>query len=425
MPIIRTPPEWGIEPVPKKLRQLGLLDYTVLWSSLGIGLLVMQAGALLVQWLQLSLIEALIITIIGSIIGSFLLALVGVIGSKYGLPTMVSLRPIFGKYGTYLPTILNIVQLIGWTTFEFIIMGEAATVLTGEFMGLATKYLWITVFALWCYLLAVLGPLAVVREWLEKFAIWLVFISSIWITFQLLNRLPSEAFSPSGSPLSNFLLGLDLVVAMPISWIPLVSDYNRFAKDKSKSFWGTFIGYTIANSWFYMLGAALAYLYPGESVVYSIALLFLGSFALFIVLVDETDNAFADIYSAAVSIGNILPKVKQWKTSLIITLVSLGLAYFVPIARYEDFLLLIGASFIPLFSVLLAEYFVIRGEGISLEEFFEKAPKLSLRNIVSWVFGFIVYYYLTYIHTEPPIGGSLITIVLTFIFTLLLSKIKH
>ncbi|MCS7365426.1 MAG: cytosine permease [archaeon GB-1867-035] len=419
--MFRAPPEWGVEPVPAEKKILRSWDIIVLWSSLGVGLLVMQAGALLVQWLGLSLFEATLISIIGSIIGSLILALAGVIGSKYGVPTMVSFRPILGVRGTYLFSLLNVIQLIGWTIFEVIIMGEAATSISGEFLGSYTRIFWSTIFGLWCTLLAVYGPLAVVRQWLEKFAIWLVYISSIWITFNLAQNITFTVESTLNN--SSILLGLDLVIAMPISWMPLISDYNRFARSVREGVLGTFISYTIANAWFYIMGVMLATIYPSESIVFSIAILMLGQVAILGILVDETDNAFADIYSAAVSIQNIFPKTRQWKLSAIIGILSLFLSYVIPIAQYENFLFLIGAIFIPLFGILFADYFVIRKGKYEISEFYD-GKVIDFKAIFSWLTGFITYYLLTYIFTELSIGATIPTLLTSFIVYLLIKKVK-
>ena len=145
---IRAPPEWGVEPVPKEHKILRGIDLFVLWSSLGVGLLVLAAGALLVP--GLSLLEALIVSLIGSLIGSALLASAGLIGCKYSVPTMVSLRPILGKTGSYIPTAFNVLQLVGWTAFELMIMGIAATNISGPFLGSYTNAFWIIVFAICC-----------------------------------------------------------------------------------------------------------------------------------------------------------------------------------------------------------------------------------------------------------------------------------
>jgi len=380
--LLRAPPEWGVEPVSREARVLRAIDFFFLWFSLGVGLLVLQAGALMIP--SLTIEQALLISLSGSILGSLLLALAGSIGSKYGVPTMVSLRPIFGTYGSYLATLLNFLQLVGWTAFELKVMSDSASLILG---GDQFRILWLVLFSLIVLMLAIGGPLAFVRKWIERFAVWLVLLSTIWITYQAFT---SEVRSHGTGELP-ITLALDLVIAMPISWMPLVSDYNRFSVRERSSFLGTLIGYTVANTWFYFLGATLAAISGQEFIAASILSLYLGGVALIAILVDETDNAYADVYSSAVSLQNIFPRLRQWKIIVPVIFVSALIAFFVPLSNYEWFLLMIGASFIPLFGVVISEYFLVRRRDIELEEFYERAPKLVKRSVFSWSIGLIVY----------------------------------
>ncbi len=393
--LLRAPPEWGVEPVSKEARILRAIDFFFLWFSLGVGLLVLQAGALMIP--SLTIEQAFLVSLSGSILGSFLLALAGSIGSKYGVPTMVSLRPIFGTYGSYLATSLNFLQLVGWTAFELKVMSDSASLIFG---GEKFRILWLIIFSLIVLMLAIGGPLAFVRKWIERFAVWLVLLSTIWITYQAFT---SEVRS-NGTGELPITLALDLVIAMPISWMPLVSDYNRFSLRERSSFLGTLIGYTVANTWFYFLGATLAAISGQEFISASILSLYLGGIALIAILVDETDNAYADVYSSAVSLQNIFPRLRQWKIIVPVILVSALIAFFVPLSNYEWFLLMIGASFIPLFGVVISEYFLLRRD-LRLEEFYEGAPKLVKRSILSWLIGLIVYS--TIAIYFPDLGASL------------------
>lgn len=402
---IRAPPEWGVEPVPKEHKILRAVDVFFLWSSLGVGLLVLAAGSLLVP--GLGLIDALIISVIGSVIGSLLLAAAGMIGSKYSVPTMVSLRPILGKNGSYLPTILNVIQLIGWTAFELMIMGAAAVNISGPILGEYTKIFWIIIFAIWCSALAIGGPLIFIRKWLEKIAIWLVYFSTIWITIQVFTSPNAwNALISPGDGSLPMLLALDLVIAMPISWWPLISDYNRFSSSVRSGFLGTFLGYTLSNAWFYFLGAALVVIMKITDVISSIAMLLFGNLALILILVDETDNCFADIYSTAISAQNIAPKAKQWKLITATTIIGVILAAAIPMTEYEWFLLMIGGLFVPLLGVLISEYVVReKNQGFDISEFYEKSPKIRFRTIAAWIAGVILYFAIA--NGFPHIGASI------------------
>ncbi len=401
---ISFPPECGPEPVTQKVRTLRFLDYFVLWSSLGVGLLVFLAGSYLVP--SLSLFEVLMVSLAGSIIGSLLLASAGLIGSKYGVPTMVSLRAVMGKRGSFIPTFFNIIQLVGWTAFELMIMSQAAKNISGTFFGGFTIYFWVIVFGIFCGLLAIGGPLIVIRQWLEKFAVWIIYGLAIWITFQVFSHpnIMDLLFEP-GDGSMPLLLALDLVIAMPISWWPLISDYNRFSKTERSAFSGTFLGYTFTNTWFYFLGAALIVVLGAKDIISSILGLLFGSLAMVLILVDETDNAFADIYSSAVSFQNIFPKTKQWKFIFLVTGIGMVLASTLPLMQYEYFLLMIGALFVPLLGVLFSDYILVRKQNYSINEFYEKAAGAKIKAIISWLIGIVVYFL---IYSQyPAIGASL------------------
>src|ERR687886_2690403 len=177
---IRNPPDWGVEPVQPRHRLLEGIDYFVLWSSLGVGLLVFSAGSFLSGT---RFYDAIVAIIVGSITGSILLALAGKIGSDHAVPALISIRPSFGIKGAYLPAVLNVMQLVGWTIFEIMIMSKAAEMLVGK---LVAYYIWVVIIGAFIALLGIIGPLAVIRKWLGKFAVWVSYASSIIIIVHLL-----------------------------------------------------------------------------------------------------------------------------------------------------------------------------------------------------------------------------------------------
>src|SRR3970040_1860390 len=316
---LRKTAEWGVDPVPQDQRRLRAIDLGVLWFSLGVVLVVLFAAALLV-FLGLSLFEVLWVSILGSVIGSLMLAAAGLTGSRHGVPTMVSLRPVLGRKASWIPSGINWVQPGGWASFEFMIMGIALSLGSGPLLGSATVYVWIAVLAVWVTLLALGGPLLVIRKWLERFAVWLVVGSTIWLTYLVVTHpgFVTNFFAAPSAETRDLGVGLDLVIAMPISWWPLVSDYNRFARRPRDSFAGTFFGYTLSNSGCYFRGAAVLVVFglAGESTgavpfVRAVVGTVLGSLVLLLIIVDETDNAFANVYSAAVSTQNIAPSMGQ------------------------------------------------------------------------------------------------------------------
>jgi putative hydroxymethylpyrimidine transporter CytX len=198
------------------------------------------------------------------------------------------------------------------------------------------------------------------------------------------------------------MVGMDLVIALPISWLPLVSDYSRFATDSRSSFWGTWIGYFIISSWMYLLGlaASLVTKSPDPSgVVMNLMLEFGWAVpALIIVLFSTFTTTFMDIYSTAISGLTITPKVRE-RTAIVIggILGTGGAIVFPNLLDYEHFLLFIGAMFCPLFGIVLADYFIVRKGSIDVEDLYRRDGKywfwkgINPPAAIAWVIGFIIY----------------------------------
>jgi NCS1 family nucleobase:cation symporter-1 len=409
------PPDWGIEPVPQGERKLGFMDFFVLWGSLGAGLLVMLAGTLLVPGLGLE--AAFVAIVVGTLLGNLLLLVPSVMGSDHGIPTMVALRPTLGIRGSYLPSFVNMVQLVGWTAFELIIMATAASAVTERIFGVSAYGIWLPALALLCTVLAIGGPLVVVRVWLEKFGIWLLLATTAYLTYYLLSRysLGDLMAQPSEGDLP-FPLAVDLVVALPLSWLPLAADYNRFAQGTRAASLGTYLGFLVTNIWFFALGAVAVLALQTQDLVSSIMALTIGVIALVIILVDETDNAFADVYSAAVSTRNLLSSITHWKLASFFGVLGFIAAVLLPIERYETFLLLLGSVFAPLFGIVAADYFLLRRRYLQVEALYDESGVYGYHKgfngyaLFCWAVGVVVYQGIA--HLYPSIGASLPSFVL-------------
>lgn len=396
-------PEWGIKPVPDNHRQLRGLDYFILWSSLGVGLLVLSAGSLLSA---ASFTDAVLAIVVGSAAGSILLALAGKIGSDHGIPSLVTMRSSFGTLGSYLPAMLNVMQLVGWTTFEIMIMARAAEMLAGS---MVPYYAWAAIFGALVALLGIAGPLNVARQWLGKFAVWIAYGTSAIIIINLLSSANIlELVSSQGSGMS-FFSALDLVIAMPVSWMPLVADYNRFARKSKSALWATFIGFTMTNILFYFAGVMLGTPDVIEIIV-AIQAMFFG-FLMLLLIVDEADNAFADVYSAAVSTQNIFSHISQKHLIGGLTALSAILAMVMTIQHYEAFLLLIGAIFVPLFGVVLTDYYIVKKRKYT-EQMLYGQRGIEIPAIIAWALGAMINYMLSplspiYMPQLPAIGATI------------------
>ena len=437
--------EFGIRPVPPEHRVLGLWDTFVLWADLAVSFLVMVVGMLLVTLYGFGLGKALLAILLGALIGNVLLGIAATVGSDTRVPTMVLLRAPLGLRGSYLATALNIVQLLGWATLEVIVMAQAANTIATRVFDLRSAYpLWVVVFTGLTLLLALNGPIRV-TQWLKTFIVWAVIISTVWITLALfLEHDVWSLLTEPGAGKGSFWAGVDLVVALPISWFPLVADYSRFARDRRAAFWGTAVGYFVPQVWFYAIGVLLVLAVnvagdlqaPISPLLLAISGLTAGWLALFVILVDETDEAFANVYSTAVSIQNLLPRLGERTLVLLICGVVLVAAWVIPLAEYESFLLLIGSVFVPLLGVLAADYFVLRGRRYDVEELYRQEGAywytggVNWLGIGVWLIGAATYLTIAGIHVKgldigglaPSWGASLPSFIVAFVLHLLLGR---
>jgi len=388
-------PNWGITSVPERLRVLSGLDLTLLWGSLGVSLLVVVAGALLVP--ALSLPQALLAILVGGLIGNAMLGAAGMIGADARVPAMVVLRAPLGRGGSYLATALNVAQCLGWAVFELIIIATAAAALSDKLFGFEARWGWTLVFGAVTVALALMGPIGVVRRFLRRFAVWVVLASLVYLTWWALDGANVSAiWNAPAEGGSSLWEGIDLVVALTVTWIPLAPDYTRFARDRVGAFVGTAVGYFIPTLWMWGLGAVLVLSRGLDDPVALPAAVAAGGLgaglALLAVTVDEADEAFANAYSAAVSAQNVLSAVPQRALVVAACAVATIGALAVELESYTSFLYMLGSFFVPLFGVLLADWLVAgaryRGTQIFGAAAFRPGP------VAAWLAGFALYQWL-------------------------------
>ena len=252
----RNETSWGIDPVPERLRVLGGFDLALLWGNLGVSLLVVVAGAILVP--ALSLPAALVAIVVGCLVGNLMLATAGLIGAQARVPAMTLMRAPLGSRGSYLPTAINIVQCLGWTVFELLVIATAAAALSDELLGVGAQWAWTLVFGAAALAMGLLGPIGVVRTVLRRVAIWVVPVAIAYlIWWALTGGGLSQAWNNPGAGGLSTWQGIDIVVGVTVSWVPLAADYTRFARTPRGAFWGTGIGYLLPDALLLALGAVI------------------------------------------------------------------------------------------------------------------------------------------------------------------------
>ena len=374
------------EPPP---RVLGWLDQIGLWGNLGMSILGPVTAIYILQPAglpQMSYVAAFVAIVVGTVLGTLLLGAAAVPGAETGAPSMVLLRGLFGRRISYVPTVVNIVQLIGWAVFEIVVIAAAAQQLLPWH---AHQWPYVLIAGAITIALAI-RPLGWVRV-LRRYAIAAVAITSIYLYVELLRHpLPSLTHGAW----SGFWPGADYAIAVAVSFAPLASDYSRHSKSPRSAFGGALVGYTVTQIAAYSLGlAAIATVVKASAAAdtHSMFAAFIavpvGWLAFGVLVARELDQSFADSYSTVVSVQNVLPRMDRRLLAVLVGTVSTVLALIFGINSYPNYLSLLGSVFVPLTAVLLVDYFLGRRKHWDITE---DAPA-RWAMLLPWVAGVVVY----------------------------------
>lgn len=367
-------------------RTLSFGDQTAFWANLGVSLIGFTGAFYVLQPAghpQLPVTAAVLATAVGTVLGTAMVAAAGAVGARTGAPAMANFRGLFGTRLSYVPTVANIVQCIGWGVFELTVIAGGVAALThgnlphgAVIVGAGALC---TAMAIW--------PLNVLRI-LRKYVTVAVAVAMGWFTIQFLRQpLPPV----TGTSWSGFFPGVDTALAVAVSFVPLAADYTRHARGARAATGATMAGYSIAQTWCYLLGIVALLQAGGDpGRIFDTFLGVAAGWLFFAVLVlRESDQSFANVYSTAMSLQNLLPRVDRRflaaAVGALATVLALGVHDF---TGFSNFLLLIGSVFVPLCAVLVVDFFLGRGRrGWDLSE---NAPARPLL-LVPWLLGFVVY----------------------------------
>ncbi|HYW57774.1 MAG TPA: cytosine permease [Polaromonas sp.] len=403
----------ALTPLPQTDRLFGWRDHAALWLSLGVGLLVMQIGAYLVPALGTQ--AAFTVIVVGSVLGAGLLAWTAKIGCDSGLSSAGLMHATYGSHFARLPVVLNIVQLIGWTTFELVVMRDGTVAIARQSGSFIDAYWPVLATLLWGGVLIALlsgSMVKLVRKFIGRFGLPLVIASLVWLTWQFVGRAHAQGWDafwdrPGNGGMST-LSALDLVIAMPVSWLPLVADFARHGRDGKSALRGTWLGYAIANTWCYSLGVLIALTTPSTDLVSALLLAQGGLIALGLILIDEVDNAYGDLYSGSVAGHSLRPAWSLRRWGIVLAVLCTALALVLPMHSLEPFLLMLSSVFVPLYGVILA-----RLSGTENIATMVDAKKVRLSAVVIWLLGIVTYHLCAKL--APEWGAALPTLALTFL----------
>ena len=359
-------------------QELGLRETVGLWANLGISLLLPVAASFVVLAGR-PLGVTLLAVVVGAVLGALLLGLTAAPAARERVPAMVLLRGLLGHRASWLPTGLNVLQCLGWATFEIVVIAEAASRAVD-----APRWPFVLAAGVLATAMA-LRPLGVVRV-LSRYAVWAALAAVAYLFVRVLSEpLPQVQEGGAGS----FWSAVDIVIALPVSWFPLAADYTRHVRDPRTAFVGTSVGYGLATVGMFTLGvlALSAYGSVGLDVVDALLAVPFGLVAVLVLVAVEVDEAFANIYSSAVSTQNAAPRLDRRVLAVVVGTAATGLALTLDVVSYEPFLFLLGAVFVPLAGILVVAYYLLPRGAWDTSEDAPARPALLL----PWVAGFVAY----------------------------------
>jgi putative hydroxymethylpyrimidine transporter CytX len=376
-PTFEEVPNTLVEPAPRSLR---LIDQLGLWGNLGVSLLGFT-GALFLLGTGTSLAAALTALLLGTLLGTAGVAAAAVPGTRTGAPSMVLLRGLFGTGPSYLPTLLNVVQLLGWTTFELVTIGTAMHQIWGD----VPRWAYVLVGGVLTTVLA-LRPLGWIRV-LRKYVTIAVLLALAYLFIQLL-REPLPSFTHGNW--NGFWIAVDTVIGVSVSWVPVAADYSRHSRSARDTVVGTFVGYSVTQIACYALGLiALFTVAKGDDgqIFSSFMAVSFGTLAFTVIAVRELDQSFVDTYSTAVSLQNFRPTWDRRVLALGVgTLATIG-ALALNVNDYENFLLLIGSVFVPLLGAFVVDWYLLSRGSWDLSG--QARTRWSM--LAAWALGFVAY----------------------------------
>lgn len=341
--------------------------------------------------------------LIGHLFGCVVLYFAGLIGAKTEKSAMETVKFSFGQKGSSLFASLNVLQLIGWTAVMIVSAATAA----GSIVNIGGDWVWSIIIGALIILWVLIGIKNLCK--LNVIAMGGLFILTIILSGVVFKGNTQVVFSGGIS----FGSAVELSAAMPLSWLPLISDYTRNANRPKAATMVSSIVYFAVSCWMYIIGMGAA-LFTGESDIAKIMMgAGLGIIALVIVIFSTVTTTFLDVYSAGVSSESIWSKLKEKPVAIVVCVIGMLLAIFTSITQYENFLYLIGSVFAPMVAILVTDFFVLKKD--------HSGKDFNIINLILWAIGFGIYR--VFMNIETPVGNTLPVMLITALLCLIVNKI--
>ena len=383
-------------------RHTSVFENGLIWFGAAVSIAEILTGT---YFAPLGVAKGLLAILIGHVIGCTMLFFAGLIGGKTRKSAMETAKMSFGSKGALLFSVLNILQLVGWTA---IMIYDGALAVNGIFA--VGNWVWCIVIGGLIVLWILIGIQNLGK--INTVAMGALFVLTIILSFVIFSK--GNAWNIGGEGMT-FGAAVELSVAMPLSWLPLISDYTREAKKPVKATAVSAITYGAVSCWMYMIGMGAA-IFTGESDIAQIMVKAgLGIAGLLIIVFSTVTTTFLDAYSAGVSSESLSGKINGKLIAVAVTVIGTFGAIFLPLADITDFLYFIGSVFAPMIAIQIADFFILKQNT--------ETSAFSIRNLMIWFVGFVVYRLL--MRVDIIVGNTLPDMLITIALCVAVSKMRR
>lgn len=382
-------------------KRTSVFENGLIWFGAAVSIAEILTGT---YFAPLGFAKGLLAILIGHIIGCAMLFFAGLIGGKVRKSAMETAKMSFGSKGALLFSVLNIIQLVGWTA---IMIYDGALAVNGIFdIG---NWIWCIVIGALIILWIMIGIKNLGK--VNTVAMAALFILTIVLSFVIFGKGTMQNIGGEGM---TFGAAVELSIAMPLSWLPLISDYTREAKKPVKATAASAITYGVVSLWMYVIGMGAA-IFTGESDIAQIMVKSgLGIAGLLIIVFSTVTTTFLDAYSAGVSSESLSSKLSGKWVAVAVTVIGAVGAIFLSLADITDFLYFIGSVFAPMIAIQIADFFILKQN--------KETRPFNVQNLIIWLIGFGLYRLL--MRVDIVVGNTLPDMLITIVICVAVSKIR-
>ena len=382
-------------------KRTSVFENGLIWFGAAVSIAEILTGT---YFAPLGFAKGLLAILLGHIIGCAMLFFAGLIGGKVRKSAMETAKMSFGSKGALLFSVLNIIQLVGWTA---IMIYDGALAVNGIFdIG---NWIWCIIIGALITLWILIGIKNLGK--VNTVAMAALFILTIVLSFVIFGKGTMQNIGGEGM---TFGAAVELSVAMPLSWLPLISDYTREAKKPVKATAVSAVTYGVVSCWMYIIGMGAA-IFTGESDIAQIMVKAgLGIAGLLIIVFSTVTTTFLDAYSAGVSSESLSSKISGKWVAVAVTVIGAIGAIFLPLTDITDFLYFIGSVFAPMIAIQIADFFILKQN--------KETSAFSIQNLIIWLIGFVIYRLL--MRVDIVVGNTLPDMLITIVICIAVSKIR-